>query len=394
MTDLYPKEKRIQNYLFNIFKTISLKYGYEEIEPPILESADIYKKSGQEIPQQMYTFKDKSSRLLALRPETTPSIARMIQNKSLQLPIKWFSISRCFRYEREQTGRAREFDQFNLDIIGSSSMQADAETIKTLIEILKALKLTKKDFFIRISNRKLIEDLLKSINIKNIKEVSRIIDKKDKLSEKDFKLALKDLKLSNQQILQLQKILKISSLNKIKIQSQGLQELKELFSYLKSYKIQDYCRLDLSIMRGFDYYTSTVFEAFDSKKQFRAIAGGGRYDNLASFPGVGYGLGDKILTLVLESKNKLPSLKKQIDYYIAPVSKSIIPKAIQIAEKLRKNYTVEIDLLNRNLTKQIRYASSITQNLIIVGEKDLKNKKITLRNLKTGKEKKILISKL
>ncbi len=394
MTDLYPEEKRIQNYLFNIFKTISLKYGYEEIEPPILESADIYKKSGQEIPQQMYTFKDKSSRLLALRPETTPSIARMIQNKSLQLPIKWFSISRCFRYEREQTGRAREFDQFNLDIIGSSSMQADAETIKTLIEILKALKLTKKDFFIRISNRKLIEDLLKSINIKNIKEVSRIIDKKDKLSEKDFKLALKDLKLSNQQILQLQKILKISSLNKIKIQSQGLQELKELFSYLKSYKIQDYCRLDLSIMRGFDYYTSTVFEAFDSKKQFRAIAGGGRYDNLASFPGVGYGLGDKILTLVLESKNKLPSLKKQIDYYIAPVSKSIIPKAIQIAEKLRKNYTVEIDLLNRNLTKQIRYASSITQNLIIVGEKDLKNKKITLRNLKTGKEKKILISKL
>ena len=394
MTDLYPEEKRIQNYLFNIFKTISLKYGYEEIEPPILESADIYKKSGQEIPQQMYTFKDKSSRLLALRPETTPSIARMIQNKSLQLPIKWFSISRCFRYEREQTGRAREFDQFNLDIIGSSSMQADAETIKTLIEILKALKLTKKDFFIRISNRKLIEDLLKSINIKNIKEVSRIIDKKDKLSEKDFKLALKDLRLSNQQILQLQKILKISSLNKIKIQSQGLQELKELFSYLKSYKIQDYCRLDLSIMRGFDYYTSTVFEAFDSKKQFRAIAGGGRYDNLASFPGVGYGLGDKILTLVLESKNKLPSLKKQIDYYIAPVSKSIIPKAIQIAEKLRKNYTVEIDLLNRNLTKQIRYASSITQNLIIVGEKDLKNKKITLRNLKTGKEKKILISKL
>ena len=394
MTDLYPEEKRIQNYLFNIFKTISLKYGYEEIEPPILESADIYKKSGQEIPQQMYTFKDKSSRLLALRPETTPSIARMIQNKSLQLPIKWFSISRCFRYEREQTGRAREFDQFNLDIIGSSSMQADAETIKTLIEILKALKLTKKDFFIRISNRKLIEDLLKSINIKNIKEVSRIIDKKDKLSEKDFKLALKDLKLSNQQILQLQKILKISSLNKIKIQSQGLQELKELFSYLKSYKIQDYCRLDLSIMRGFDYYTSTVFEAFDSKKQFRAIAGGGRYDNLASFPGVGYGLGDKILTLVLESKNKLPSLKKQIDYYIAPVSKSIIPKAIQIAEKLRKNYTVEIDLLNRNLTKQIKYASSITQNLIIVGEKDLKNKKITLRNLKTGKEKKILISKL
>ena len=394
MTDLYPEEKRIQNYLFNIFKTISLKYGYEEIEPPILESADIYKKSGQEIPQQMYTFKDKSSRLLALRPETTPSIARMIQNKSLQLPIKWFSISRCFRYEREQTGRAREFDQFNLDIIGSSSMQADAETIKTLIEILKALKLTKKDFFIRISNRKLIEDLLKSINIKNIKEVSRIIDKKDKLSEKDFKLALKDLKLSNQQILQLQKILKISSLNKIKIQSQGLQELKELFSYLKSYKIQDYCRLDLSIMRGFDYYTSTVFEAFDSKKQFRAIAGGGRYDNLASFPGVGYGLGDKILTLVLESKNKLPSLKKQIDYYIAPVSKSIIPKAIQIAEKLRKNYTVEIDLLNRNLTKQIKYASLITPNLIIVGEKDLKNKKITLRNLKTGKEKKILISKL
>jgi len=390
MTDLYPENKRIQNYLFNIFRSISEKYGYEEIEPPILESAEIYKKSGQEIPEQMYSFKDKSSRLLALRPETTPSIARMINNKSLSLPIKWFSISRCFRYEREQAGRAREFDQFNLDMIGSTSMQSDAEVIKTLVEILKSLKLTKKDFFIRISNRKLIDDLLKSINITNIKQVSQLIDKKDKLSEKDFILSLKDLDLNNKQIKDLQKIINISSLDKIKIESKGLTELKELFSYLKLYNILDYCKLDLSIMRGFDYYTSTVFEAFDTKKQFRAIAGGGRYDNLASFPGVGYGFGDRVILLLL----KIPELEKQVDYYIAPVNKKIIPKAIQIAEKLRKNSTVELDLLNRNLSKQIKYASLITNNLIIVGEKDLKDKKITLRDLKTGKEKKILISKL
>jgi len=392
MTDLYPENKRIQNYLFNIFRTISKKYGYEEIEPPILESADIYKKSGQEIPEQMYTFKDKSNRSLALRPETTPSIARMVQNKSLQLPIKWFSISRCFRYEREQAGRNREFDQFNLDIIGSKSMQADAEVIKTLVEILKELKLTKKDFFIRISNRKLIEDLLNSINITNIKEVSRIIDKKDKLSEKDFRLSLKDLKLSTKQITELLKLLNTKSITKLKIESKGLTELKELFSYLKSYNIQDYCKLDLSIMRGFDYYTSTVFEAFDTKKQFRAIAGGGRYDDLASFPGVGYGFGDKVITLII--KDKLPELQKQVDYYIAPINKKVISKAIQIAEKLRKTSTVELDLLNRNLSKQIKYASSITNNLVIVGEKDLKNNKITLRDLKTGKEKKVLISRL
>ncbi|MAG20081.1 histidine--tRNA ligase [archaeon] len=392
MTDLYPENKRIQNYLFNIFRSISKKYGYEEIEPPILESAEIYKKSGQEIPEQMYSFKDKSSRLLALRPETTPSIARMINNKSLSLPIKWFSISRCFRYERTQAGRSKEFDQYNIDMIGSTSMQADAEIIKTLVEILKSLKLTKKDFFIRISNRKLIDDLLKSINITNIKQVSQLIDKKDKLQEKDFKLALKDLKLTNKQIQDLLKIIKISSLDKIKIESSGLTELKELFSYLKSYNILDYCKLDLSIMRGFDYYTSTVFEAFDTKKQFRAIAGGGRYDNLASFPGVGYGFGDRVILLLLE--NKLPKLEKQVDYYIAPVNKKIIPKAIQIAEKLRKTSTVELDLLNRNLSKQIKYASLITNNLIIVGEKDIKNKKVTLRDLKTGKEKKILISRL
>ena len=149
-------------------------------------------------------------------------------------------------------------------------------------------------------------------------------------------------------------------------------------------------------MRGFDYYTSTVFEVFDTSKEFRAIAGGGRYDELAKdCPGVGYGMGDIVLTLFLEKKKKLPELKKEIDYYVAPINEAVIKQAIKITEKLRQNNNVEIDLMNKNLSKQLEYANSINaKNVVIVGEKDLKNKKITIRDMKTGKEKKVNLTSI
>ena len=394
--DYYPEDKRIQNHIFSVWKKIAEKYGYEEVEPPILESADIYKKSGQEIPKQMYTFKDKSNRLLTLRPETTPSIARMVSQKSLPKPIKWYSISTCFRYEAPQSGRSRQFTQFNLDCLGTKSIKADAEVILTAIEIMKSFNLTKKDFYIRISNRKLFQDLLNNLNLKNTQQIARLIDKIDKISKKDLELSLKDLKLSQLQIKSLFKILETKDLERIKIKSQGLVELKELFTYLRNYNVLDYCKLDLSIMRGFDYYTSTVFEVFDTSKEFRAIAGGGRYDELAKdCPGVGYGMGDIVLTLFLEKKKKLPELKKEMDYYVAPINEAVIKQAVQIAQKLRQNNNVEIDLMNKNLSKQLEYANSISaKNVIIVGEKDLKNKKITIRDMKTGKEKKVNLTSI
>lgn len=407
--DFYPAEKRIQNYIFNVWKGVAEKYGYSEIDGPILEPVELFAKSGEEVPEQMYILTDKSDRRLAIRPELTPTIARMVaqKQKEMQKPMKWYAISRCWRYEAPQQGRAREFFQFNIDVLGTDDMASDAEVITTAVKIMQAFGLKKKDFFIRISNRKLLQSLLLSLEIEKFQDIYRLIDKIDRMGKNDFKLALKDKGLSSKQINDVMKILSIKELKEVERYEldnngeEGLKELKELFSYLKAYKVDGFCRLDLSIMRGFDYYTSTVFEVFDAEKEFRAIAGGGRYDNLVDMfegekcAGVGYGMGDVVLELFLRKKKKIPDLVKELDYYVAPVNEKVRKEAIKIAENLRKDNNVEIDLTGRSLRKQFDYANSIkAKNVVIVGEKDLKEKKVTIREMKSGKERKIEVDKI
>jgi histidyl-tRNA synthetase len=393
--DFYPEDKRIVNYIFDTWKDIALKYGYEEVDSPILEQVSLYNKSGEEIPEQIYQFKDKGDRDLALRPETTPSIARMIKsNPNLKKPIKWFSISQCYRYERMQKGRSREFFQFNLDSLGNESMQADAEVIATLVQILKSLKLTKRDFYIRISNRKLLDDYYKEFKILQRKEVSRILDKKDKMSESEIKSELKKLKLNNEKIKALFSLFQIKDISEVKIESKGKNELEELFSILRKYKLQDYVQLDLSIMRGFDYYTGTVFEAFDKGNKFRAIAGGGRYDDLAGLPGIGYGFGDIVLRNYLEDKKLIPELNANVDVFIIPIKTT--DKCISIAEELRNNnLKVAIDLQKRSISKNLEYANkSKIPYVLIIGDDELRKEKVKLKNMSSGEEKLTTVEKV
>lgn len=405
--DFYPEQKRIQNYIFKIWKKVAESYGYEEMDGPILESQELYQKSGQEIPEQMYTLTDKSGRKLALRPEFTPTIARMItQNPTLTKPIKWYSIPRCLRYESPQKGRAREFFQLNIDCLGTNNPQAYTEVLVTLIKIMQEFGI-ENEVTLRINNRKLMNSIFEYLKIKKQKELFNIIDKKNKLKPKDFKLALKDLKLTDRQIFDLLKFLsykKPTDFNKYKLNSEGkqaLEELKELFSLLKIHNIEKYCELDLAIVRGISYYTGLVFELTDKDMEFRAIAGGGVYENLIKdtskkeIPGIGYGMGDIILELLLKKLDKLPKLNKEIDYYIAPINEKLNSEAIKISEKLREKYKVEIDLMNRNLKKQLNYADSINaKKVIIIGEKDLKERKITIKDMLTGKEEKVDINSI
>ena len=393
--DFYPEDMEIQNYIFSNWKKVAISFGYKEVEGPILESEEIYKKSGEEIPQQTYSLIDKSGRKLVLRPELTPTLARMIQQrKDIPKPIKWFSIARCFRYEAPQLGRLREFFQFNIDCLGGESMVVDAEIIATAVEIMKKFKLTEKDFYIRISNRKVTQSFLDSLNIKNIQEVSRLIDKKDKIGQENFFLSLRGCNLEKDQVTRLYKFLAINNLESLKEYCQndfgkkGLEELSSLFDYLKKFNILKYCKLDLSIMRGFDYYTSTIFEVFDANGTYRAIAGGGRYDNLAGIPGVGYGMGDVVLELFLKSKNKLKvkSLEKKI--YILNMGDKVLIQSVKAAEKLREFCIVELDVMNKGLSKQLSYADQIKADyVIIIGVDELKKKKLRLRDMKTGKER-------
>ncbi len=409
--DFYPAEMRQLNYIFSAWKKAAEKYGYAEVEGPMLESVDLWKEKTGELPEQMYNFKDKGDREVTIRPEFTPTLARLVAQKQKELtkPIRWYGIIRCWRYERPQSGRLREFFQFNIDCLGMDSMKADAEIIAVAAEILKELKLTPKEAYVRISNRKLLKGLLAGIGLseKLIDATVKAIDKKDKMQEKEYLAMLEDYGLSTLQVEQLNDILETNSIAKLEKQklneeaAKGLAEIKELFSYLKSYGLEEYCELDLTIIRGLDYYTSTVFEVFDRSKKFRAIAGGGRYDDLvADFggercPGIGFGMGDVVLQLFLKERNKLPEHKKELEYYIAPISETVLNEAIGIAQKLRERSNAEIDLYAKNLKKQLYYANSIgAKKVVIIGEKDLKEQKVTIKDMATGKEEKVKISSL
>ena len=391
--DFYPEDKRVQDYIFRVWKEVAESYGYSEVGGPLLEEISLYNKSGEEIPEQIYSFKDKGGRMVAIRPELTPTIARMLNSKSLSKPVKWYSIGRFMRYENPQSGRLREFYQFNIDCLGSESMKADAELIASAVSIMKKFDLTGKDFFIRISNRKLFNDILKKVGIgqgqlglerQYFKDITRLVDKFCKITKKDFVLSLKDKGIPEKQSKELLKYFTIRDLKDIKIDSEGLKELTELFGYLKDYDILKYCKLDLSIIRGFDYYTSTVFEVFDPTMKYKAIAGGGRYNDLAKgYPGVGYAFGDVVLELFLRARNKIPDLFKDIDYYVAPVNDKYYSKAIKVLGKLREKNSAEIDLSGRKLGKQLDYANKIgAKNVVIVGSEP----KVTIKNMKTGKE--------
>lgn len=409
--DFYPKDMQELNIIFNAWKAAARRFNYQEFDGPMLEPAELWSlKSGAEIPEQMYCFEDKGGKKIAVRPELTPTLARMVaaKQKELQKPIKWFSIARCWRYEAPQSGRLREFFQLNVDCLGTESMAADAEVIATAVEIMKSFGCTENEFYVRLNNRKLITSLILGAGVEKakLKEVSRVIDKKDKLSEKDFMLTLKDLNVKQEAIDNILTMLKsgIADIKEEKLDEsgkKGYKELMELIGCLNAYGIFKYCKIDFSIMRGFDYYTSTVFEVFDKSGEFRAVAGGGRYDDLvADFggekcPGVGYGMGDVVLGLFLKKLGKMPAAKPEVEYYVAPVNEAVVKQAIEIAGKLRKKANAEIDLVGKNLKKQFEYANSIgAKKIVIVGEKDLAEGKVTIREMGSGKEEKVEVDSL
>lgn len=398
--DFYPEDKAIQNYIFDIWTKVAVKYGFQEMDGPILEPAEMWAVKGDELGDQLYSFTDKGGRKNVLRPEMTPTVARMVAARSnLPKPIKWFSIQRLFRYEAPQKGRLREFWQLNMDVLGLDSPIADAEIIATIASLMRALSCTSKDFVIRVNSRELMDAVLKDLEVKNSANIFRIIDKKDKVSNNDFKEMLSDEGLSTTQINKLNKFLNLNSLDEINYPEAS--KLKEVFAYLKSFKASKYCVFDPSIVRGLSYYTGTVFEVTDTEKKYRALAGGGRYDNLVSkysneeIPGVGYGMGDVPIQVFLEAIGKMPKVKPRIDYFVAVADDKSIKKALEIANKLRENNNVEMNLASRSLGKQFQYAANKgIPKVIVVGQKDLLKKQVTIKIMNDGTQKIIKLTSL
>jgi len=394
--DFYPEQMAGRRWLFAKMRAASRLFGYQEYDGPALEPLALYAaKSGEElVKKQAFILKDRGGQKLALRPELTPSLARMVAQRQGQLipPLRWFSIGPRWRYEKPQKGRAREFYQWDVDLIGLDAIEADAEVIAIAAEFLRSLGLSSKQVVIKINNRRFLEQKLNLIDIpKNkIQAVFKAIDKKDKLPPSDWQKHLTELGLGQLQIKDLQKILKDRDFPK------KSEEFTRLFSTISDLGLSDYVEFDPTVVRGLDYYTGTVFETRDKKGKFRAILGGGRYDNLVEvvggkkMAGVGFACGDMVIEELLKEVHLWPSFNPVPTQILVTIfDKACYRNSLKLASKLRKaGLATEIYLPAGKLDKQFKYADRKGIPLVaIIGPKELKAKTVTLKNLKTGQQK-------
>lgn len=384
--DFYPEDMRIQNFIFDTWKRIALRFGYEEYEGPMFEHLELFTgKSGDEIVSQLYDFQDKGGRSLALRPEMTPTLARLVIQKgnAIRKPFKWFSIPRLFRYERAQKGRLREFFQLNLDVIGTESIYAEADLISAIATMLLEFGLKPTDFMIGISSRKLLAAFLQEIGTPKAELVYPVLDRRLKIGPEAFAEALSEIGLSSEQSNKIDALMSCKSIEEVKqlisdaSSLEALKEIEDLFDVLTNTGFGDCIGLDLSIVRGLAYYTGIVFEVFDKGKSMRAVAGGGRYDSLceklggAKVPGVGFGMGDVVLADLLQDHQLLPTQNQKLDLFIASFTGDM-KKIFKTANLFRQmGFNVSHPLSPLKIGKQMELANQQGATCVIYvdGEK-------------------------
>ena len=401
--DFYPEDMRLRNWLFDNFDNAALLHGFQEYDAPVLEHEELYtRKQGEEITQQLYNFQDKGDRKVALRPEMTPSLARMVMSRAgaLPMPIKWYSIPQCWRYERTQRGRGREHYQWNVDIWGTDEISADAELISVLVTFFRGVGLTEEDLIIKMSSRKVLEEVLGSLGIQGdtFAKTCIIVDKMDKLPVDVVSEQLSDLGLEEKAVQTIQDTLVIkdmSSLEKILGKdSEAVKELTSLFSALDAYGISEWIEFDASIVRGLAYYTGPVFEAHDRAGELRAICGGGRYDKLLStlggkdLPATGFGFGDMVIMELLAEKGLVPELFSGIDDVVISLSPELRNAAMTVASSLREmGRSVDLVLEDKRLKWAFKHAErSGAERLVMVMPEEWKDGKVKIKDLETGEE--------
>lgn len=409
--DFYPEDMRLRNWLFDHFTNASLLHGFEEYDAPVLEYEELYtRKQGEEITQQLYNFQDKGNRKVALRPEMTPSLARMVMARAggLPMPIKWFSIPQCWRYERTQRGRGREHYQWNVDIWGTTEISADAELISVLVTFFEGIGLTAKDIVIRVSSRKVLEEVLGSLGMRGdvFAQTCVIVDKMGKLSSDVIEEQLSGLGHDSEVIMTIQSVLGIKDMNglqeALKDESMAVSELNFLFDAIDSYGISEWVEFDASIVRGLAYYTGAVFEAHDKAGKFRAICGGGRYDKLLStlggkdLPATGFGFGDMVIMELLAEKDLIPELVSDIDDTVIPLNSDLRNAAVMVAASLRNSgRTVDLVLEDKKMKWVFKHAERIgAKRLVLLAPDEWSRKMVKIKDLDTGEESEISISEL
>jgi histidyl-tRNA synthetase len=410
--DFYPEQLATRNYLMSVWRDVARRYGFVEYDGPPLEPLELYtRKSGDEIVGQLYTFLDKGDRQVALRPEMTPTLARMVAAKAnaMRKPIRWFSIPQLFRYERQQKGRLREHFQLNVDIIGESSVAADAELLAVAIDIMRAVGLTSQDVRARVSDRKLLTSALSAVGVEDseLPPVFAAIDKtgreprdvtRDKVANAVASTAARAgvdrLLASGRDLNALSRELANSPMVMAQI-----ERMREYLSFLDALGVGDWVDFDLSIVRGLAYYTGKVFELFDARGEFRAICGGGRYDDLLAtiggvdLPALGFGMGDVVLTEILRARNLLPAPSFATEYWVASDDESMLTDVMTVAGRLRaRSRSAEYALKSQTLARQLKTASSAgVQSVVLLRRSDYEKGTVTVKKMDDGSERNVAL---
>jgi histidyl-tRNA synthetase len=393
-SDVWSADAR--RYIFDVWRTWARRYGFREYDGPPIEPLELYTlKSGQEIVGQLYHFVDKGDRAVALRPEMTPTLARMAaaHERHYKKPIKWFAIPQLFRYERQQKGRLREHFQFNADLIGEPGPAADAELLALLIDTLRAFDLTAEDFVVRLSSRNAWQDFYRqhagaAATVENEYAFYQIIDKLERESPDESRQKLAALNFSFDQI------------NEFINASQPTPQLQAIVSNLQARGLGDFVKIDYHVIRGLAYYSGVVFEAFDKKGDFRAIAGGGRYDQLlhlisggkVDLPALGFGMGDVVLLELLKARGVLPKFESGIDAWCLIEDEALREPSLDLVQHLREaGYAVDYALVPAKSDKQFKRAMELQARYTVRLEREAGGELfVKLKNLATREEKSVL----
>ena len=383
----------LRRHIFDTWRGTAERYGFREYDGPPIEELDLYtKKSGDEIVGQLYNFTDKGDRNVSLRPEMTPTLARMAaaHTRNYKKPIKWFSIPQLFRYERQQKGRLREHFQFNADIIGEEHLAADAELIALLIDTLRDLKLTSDDFVVRLSSRRAWQDFFENGGgqEKDANDFYQIIDK----------LEREDPAVSGDKLAKLGFSLK--QVNDFIESGQPTDELAAILANIEARGLGDFIKIDYRIIRGLAYYTGPVYEAFDKRGKFRAIAGGGRYDHLvklvsggkSDLPALGFGMGDVVLAELLKDRGLVPPLGQALDAFVQIADESLRNASLGLVQQLRQaGLATEYPLLKTKPDKQLKRALELNAKWLVTLDNPTQAR---VKNLKTRGEQTCLFDEV
>jgi len=421
MRDFYPEDYRPLQAIFDVWRNAAALHGFELYDAPVVETQELLiRKAGEEITGQIYTFEDKSGRGLALRPEMTPSLARMIvaRQGALKFPLKWSSIPQCFRYERMTRGRKREHYQWNLDVIGEESILAEAEVLATAVDAMRALGLTEKDFQIRVGSRALLGELFETIGVgdEHFAAACLALDKRGKINDQETSKLLADEGLGEADIKKVFELIGVKTFEEAQKQlgdeTPGVRSLIDLFALAEDLGFADYLTFDLAVVRGLGYYAGILFEAFDTCGKRRAIFGGGRYDNLLDSLGgkpcacVGLGFGDVVLSELLKELGKLPATDRTVGVAIGYLDDTCRRTAARVAAQMRNENdstapansitsadSVDLALRPEAAKKFFKRAETMgAAKSIYIGPDEVASGKIKVKDMATREEAEIRFS--